>query len=207
MFATDRDLLVLEPRLFFDVAWTTQTLLNTSGAEIDASGTALSAPGAGFDSLGIGTGHVALVAGVPVEVVERTGADDLVVSRLRPSAQAPAIPASPGAGLQVSIATFAPQIGLVHAQLVRMLGVEPGDESRITNQSDLALAEALGALHLVFAGASVLIGERSREWTKAEMYRRRFDAERRRVVAQLDLDDDGAPDATRRPSAMQFLRA
>jgi len=215
MFATDRDLLVLEPRLFFDIAWTTQTLVSASGAELGPDGVTLTLAGASFDTLGIDTGHVALVQQAPLEVLSRTSATELSVSKLRPTTGSAPVPATPGSGLSLSIATFAPQIGLIHDQLLRMIGVEPGappapgvaGEADITNPGDFRLAEALGALHLIYASAALLIGDRSTEWAKARMYRERFDAERRRLVAEIDLDADGVPDATRRPSAVQFRRA
>jgi hypothetical protein len=41
---------------------------------------------------------------------------------------------------------------------------------------------------------------------RAEEYRERFAAERRRAAGLIDLDGDGKPDATRRLNAVVFVR-
>ena len=80
------------------------------------------------------------------------------------------------------------------------------DASSVINTEDLARLEALGALHLIYAGASAVAAGSPIEAEKAEWYRRRFMEERGRVVAQIDLDGDGRADAVRRPTAMRFVR-
>lgn len=218
MFATDRDLLVLEPRLFSDVSWATQTLLAAANGAIDSAGTMLTVSGASFTSLGIDEGFIALVAGVPLEVISRESATELIVSKLRATVNDSPIRTATGTNLAVFVGTFRPQIALVHEQLLRALGIAPDPpgvqddpnmptESRITNRADLALAEALGALHLIYASAAAMAGSESPQWTKALNYRDRFMAERRRLIARLDLDGDGTPEVFRRASVLQFLRA
>lgn len=215
MFATDRDLLALEPRLFHDIAWSAQKLVEAAGASINSAGDMLTLAGADFEALGVGAGFVVLAGLTPYEVIERLSATELRISRLRADVHHPLIPAAPGAGLGVLVSTFRPQIGIVHAQLLRALGIEPGAaavpgvpaEPDITNPRALALTEALGALHLVFASAAALVTFDSPLWTKARLYRERFAAERQRVAALVDLNADGEPDAARRPNVIQFLRA
>lgn len=215
MFARDRDLLVFEPRLFHDVSWSAQRLVSASGGSIDAAGTTLTLSSADFDALLIDEGHVALAGGAPYEVTARQSATALSISRPRASAADPVLPASAASNLQVDITTFAPQLRLVHDQLLRTIGIEPGaapepnlvTESSITNPSALVRAEALGALHLIYASAAALVGDDQPLWTKAQLYRNRFTLARREVVAQIDLDGDGAPDATRRANVIQFARA
>jgi hypothetical protein len=115
----------------------------------------------------------------------------------------------------VIIATFAPQIALVHAQVLRMLGIEPGapaspgsvTESSITNSASLTLVESLGALHLIYTAAAALSGPASVLGARADQYRRRFSEERRLAAATIDLNGDGLPDATRRMNVFQFTRA
>ncbi|MDX2116300.1 MAG: hypothetical protein SFZ24_11875 [Planctomycetota bacterium] len=217
MFATDRDLLVLEPRLFFDVSWTAQKLFESaSGGAVSTPGDTLTVAGAGFDALRVGAGMIALVGTAPVtplEVIARTGATTLSVSRLRAATSDEALPAPAGTGLRVVIHTFAPQIGLVHAQLLRLVGIDPDhpphdgpSASSITNPRRFALAEALGALHLIFASAAALTGESSPAWARAQMYAQRFREERSRLVAELDLDGDGLPEVTRRPNVLRVAR-
>lgn len=215
MFATDRDLLVLEPRLFFDIAWTAQKRIDATGGSIDAAGTTLTLAGVDFAAQGVGPGSVVLAAGAPLEVIARVSPTQLSVSRLREGASASAVPATPGSALKIVVQTFAPQLALVHDQVLRMLGIEPGapaapgtpTEAAITNPRSLALLEALGALHLIFAAAAALVGPDSPHWIKAQMYRQRMATERQRARAELDLDADGLPDAARRPSVLLLSRA
>lgn len=216
MFSADRDLLILEPRLFFDVAWTAQTLVNSAaGGAINAAGDVLTLTGFDLEALGVGPGAVAIVGSTPIEVVERLSPNTIRVSLLRASRDAPVIPTAPGSNLKVFIHTFAPQIAIVHGQLMRLLGIEPGAasapgrpaESDITNPDSLRHAESLGAMHLIMSAAAALVGHDSPLWTKATMYAQRFRAERARVVAEIDLDADGQPDTIRRPNVLQFTRA
>jgi hypothetical protein len=211
MFAHDRDLITLEPTLFTDVALQSQRLLVATGT---IAGTTLTLTGADAALVGVTTGHVALVAGVPVEVLSRTSAAVLEVSRPRAAPDAAPIPPAPVTAAAVTIATFAPQLALVHAQLLRMAGLEPGavpagapDESRVTNPDALRLVESLGALHLIWSAASATTGNDSAAAQRARLYAQRFTTERARVLVALDLNHDGLPDAARRLNAHQIVRA
>lgn len=214
MFATDRDLLIFEPRLFFDVAWTAQLLVSATGGSIDSAGTTLTLPSATFDALGIDVGHVVLAGSAPLEVTARLSATTLSVSRLRASTSDLVLPASTGSNLKIEIMSFAPQQGVVHDQLLRSIGIEPEatqgpgivTQSDITNPGAFVRAESFGALHLIFSSAAALVGESQPMWVKAQLYRNRFTTARRELVAQIDLDGDGQPDATRRPNVIQFIR-
>lgn len=215
MFATDRDLLALEPRLFLDVSWTAQTLVNvSSGGVINSAGDTLTLTGGNFVNLGVATGHVAIAGSIPLEVVERIDATNLAVSRLRAAASDPVIPAAAGSSLKVVIHSFRQQIAIIHAQLMRALGIEPGApsepgrpaETDITNPGALRLAEALGALHLIYTSAAALVNHDSPAWVKAQMYRERFQNERTRIVAEIDLNADGEPDTVRRANVLQLVR-
>lgn len=219
MFATDRDLLVLEPRLFHDISWSAQKLVDSaSGGVIDTAGTKLTVSSIDFAGLGVGGGSVVLLGATtptPIEVLSRLSATELSVSRLRASTSDAAVPVTPASGQKVVVHSFRPQLSLVHAQLLRMVGIEPDDaappadqpvEADITNPRAFVLAEALGALHLIFSSAAALVGSDSPLWVKATMYAERFRAERTRLQAELDLDGDGEPDAVRRPNVVQFVR-
>ena len=214
MFATDRDLLVLEPSLVRDIGWVGQRLVRGS-ADIAGTTLTMTSQDVGFDEAGVDTGGVVVAGGVVYEIAERTGADTLTISRMRASAGGDLLTPSPVNGVSVEVPTFGPQLAMVHGQVLRMLGIEPDGatgvgvvtESSITNPDALVLLEALGALHLVFAAAAALASESSPAAYKAGLYRERFAAERGRVAARVDTDGDGVADATRRPSVVQLVRA
>lgn len=210
MFATDRDLLAFEPNLFRDAAWVGQRL-SRGLASIVGNTLTFSSPEIGLDDAGIAAGHIATIGGVSYEVTERLSATAITVSRLRASLTDPILPPSPVTSIEAAIATFAPQIAITHGQILRMLGLEPvaptpPDETDILNPRDLVTLESLGALHLIFAAASGLSAPGTPLTQKAEWYRQRFAAERQRTAARLDLNNDGLPDAIRRPNIIQFIR-
>ncbi|MEX2218350.1 MAG: hypothetical protein WD749_06275, partial [Phycisphaerales bacterium] len=140
----------------------------------------------------------------------------VTVSRLRADAEADPLPPSPAAGKPVAVYTFAPQLAAAHAEVLRLLGVEPGDEapegrvaeSAITNPADLRRLECLAALRLIFEAATPAEGawRTSHEFNRAQIYQGRFEAERQRVAALLDLDGDGVADATRRLNVIHVVR-
>ncbi len=213
MFANDRDLLSLEPGIFRDVLWLGQRLVRGVGS---VSGTTLTmtTQDQGFDDAGVGAGNVVVVDGVALEVVSRESASELTVSRLRDSIVGAPVGAGSISEKVVEVSTFGPQISIVHAQVLRMLGLratgEGGDgagEGDVTNPSQLALVEALGAVHLVYAGAAAAGGSAGDLAHKAALYRERFGGERQRAAAMIDLDGDGEADATRRMNVIQFVRA
>lgn len=213
MFASDRDLIVLEPNLLRDVAWVGQRLVK-GDATISGTTLTLSNQDIEFDSAGIEAGHIVLVDGVAYEVLVRLSKLTLTVSRMRTDSGDAAIPPTPVGPVPMAIYTFAPQLALVHNQVLRLIGIEPEDpaslgrptESSITNPGTLRRLVGLGALHLIYAAASALSPAQSPQAARAAMYRSRFGAERERVAVRLDLNGDGYPDATRRPNVLQFIR-
>lgn len=208
-FAKDRDLLALEPALFRDALWASQRLAQGSAT---LSGLTLLASKPVFASVGVAPGHVVVLSGAPLEVLEMTGPASLVVSRLRADPTGPPITPLDIDDGPFTVATFLPQIALVHEQLMRSIGVDPADpeapsEGAILNPRDFRLAEALGALHLVFTGAGLHAPEDSPLRTRAQLHRERFLAERARLRARLDLDGDGRADAVRSPGSVRLVRS
>ncbi len=203
-FASDRDLLVLEPNLFRDIGWSGQRLVKGTGS---VSGTTLtmSSQDAGFDAAGVTAGHVVVVGGTSYEVLSRVSGAALTISRLRDSALGPGLPPSAATGVEATVTSFGPQIASAHRQVLRLLGIEPEDaagpgvisESAITNPGALTRLTALGALFLIMSAAAGLGGPDSGATAKAEWYRQRFADERRRVGVRVDTDGDGVADATR----------
>jgi len=82
MFASERDLLAIEPHAFTDALWAGRRV---TGGQGDVSGTTLTATSAsvGFDAAQVAAGQVVVVAGVPLEVVSVVSATQLAVSLLR----------------------------------------------------------------------------------------------------------------------------
>jgi hypothetical protein len=177
----------------------------------------LTAQDVNFQDGGVGEGDVVLVDGAPYEVLERLTATTARISRLRDDPEGAALTPSPVTGKPVLVYSFRPQLGIVHGQVLRMLGIEPGaepaegepGEGDITNPGALRQLEVLGALHLIFTAAAApgATFRDSHEFNRAQIYRERFAAERQRAAARVDLDGDGLPDATRRLNAVQFVRA
>ncbi len=213
MFARDRELLVIEPSLVRDIGWAGQKLVGGTG---DVSGTTLTmtAQDVGFDAAGVGSGFVVVVGGVVYEVIDRLSASSLTISRMRSSETAATLSPSPVTGASVEVMTFGPQIGVIHEQLLLMVGIDPqaqaanGEitQAEIVNGHELRVYEALGALHLIYAAASALVDENSSVAYKARMYRQRFANMRGLVVVKIDTDGDGQADVVRRPSVVQLVR-
>jgi hypothetical protein len=201
-FAQDRDLLALHPTLFREVSFLAQTLFR--GTVQIASGQLTLSTGSFPAS--IQPGHVAVIDDRPVEIIGITGSTSLAVSLLRAAPDGPAITPpniAPSPGL---IATFDPQIAIIHAQVLRMLALEPAQqmldplapgEAAVLNPRDLAPAEALGALHLVYSAAAAPIGAGTLLGGRATDFAERFARERWRARAIIDTDGDGRADAVR----------
>lgn len=214
MFISDRDLLLLEPNLFRDASWAGQLLVSGTG---DVSGTTLtlSTYDVDFDGARVDAGYVVLVDGTPYEVIAKLTATTATISRLREDTGDSALTPSPVTSKPVSVMTFRPQASIAHAQVLRMLGIEPADsgesgaiiDSDITNPGDLVLVESFAALHMIFAAVSSLSSPTSPLVERMEMYRQRFATERQRAAALIDTNGDGIADATRRLNVVHLTRS
>ncbi|MDP1663408.1 MAG: hypothetical protein Q8L55_15970 [Phycisphaerales bacterium] len=217
MFATDIDLLVIEPSLFAEVGWSGQRTVAAAGT---LSGTTLTLASADLVAAGVEAGCVVLMNGVPLEVVSRTSATVLSVSLVRWGRTGPAIPPVGLTSGACEVYTFRPQTALAHRVVLRLLGLSEATpvptvsgsdgtalgESAMVNSADAAMFEALVALHTIYASAGALAPAGSGLATKAEQYRRRAGAERARLSALIDTNGDGLADATRRPGVMPLIR-
>ena len=215
MFTTDRDLLILEPNLFRDVLWLSQRRVTGTGV-ISSGAVMFTTSDNRLSTAGVGPGSVVVVGATPYEVMEVTSDTDAVISLIRASASGDIVP--PGdspTDTTATISTFVPQIGIVQSQVLRMLGIEPGQattpghpgEDAITNPGSLTRFIALGALHLIYSSAGVLTPADSPLNQRADLYRLRFSRERERVTIGIDLNNDGLPDATRKLNMIQFVRS
>lgn len=129
MDALDRDLLVLESRLFREVGFASQKLVQQSGT---LSGTTLTLPGANLATRGVQAGMVALLSSgdevTTCEIVSVTGATTCAVSAVRGdragSAIAPVI--APGS-VGVVVFTFTPQLVMAREEIARLASLEEGE--------------------------------------------------------------------------------
>ncbi len=210
MFSRDRDLVVYEPGLMRDVGWAGQRRLSVLGS---VSGTQLTISSGSFVDAGIEAGHVAVFDGVTLEIVSVDSATTATVSLVRGDISGGAVPPIAASNRAVVVYDFSPQRAIVHRQVLTMLGIdavgEEGfgvDETMVTNPGALTRLEALGTLHLVYAGASAPSRGSDRYEQRAELYRQRYQRERESVVAMIDMDGDGIAEATRRPNAFVLSR-
>lgn len=215
MFATDRDLLVIEPQLFRDVGWTGQRLVKGTG---DVSGTTLTLTSQDntFAAAGVGAGHVVLVDGVAYEVIARVSATMATISRLRSDPEGAVIPPAPVSGKAVVVSTFAPQIGMAHRDILGQLGIDPdesGDgvrESDILNPGAFREVEAMGAVIMVLhgsgMGAAAVDSEASARLNRARALQDVYASTLRRIGAQIDTDGDGVADAMRHAGLSYMVR-
>jgi hypothetical protein len=210
MFASDRDLVAIEPNLFRDGGPAAQRLV-AGVCSISGTTLTLTSQDVDLEAAGVGAGYVALVDGTPYEVVARLSATTATISRLRVSVADAVLPPTPGTGKPVEVRTFRPQLALMHGQLLRMVGIDPSDpaaaltEDAILNPGALAEVEALGAVYLAYTfAAGWTAGE---AWPRGQIYLQRYEQARQLVVVQLDTDGDGLADATRRLNVMQLRRA
>jgi hypothetical protein len=192
-----------------------QRLVSGTGT-ISGTTLTLTAQDVNFQNAGVEAGHVALVDGAPYEVLARLSATTATISRLRDDPAGAALTPSPVTGKPVLVYTFRPQAAMVHAQVLRMLGIEPGaapaqgqpGESSITNPAALRQLEVLGTLHLIYTAAAAPDATwNEHAFNRVQVYRERYAAERQRAAARIDLDGDGLPDATRRLNVIQFVRS
>lgn len=212
MFATDRDLLVLEPLLFRDLAWAGQTLVSGTATVV---GSALEFDGdRALDLQGVGPGCVATVDGVSCEVVALVGATELLVSVPRAAPGDPPAAPPPAVSRPAYIATFRPQLAWAHRAVLHMAGVAPAgegapgqpEEGAIRNGEDLRRLEALVAAGLIYATVAAGGPADAPHAQRAALYARRAAAERARLRVHLDRDGDGVADEVRALGAPRMTR-
>lgn len=211
MFTQDRDLLAFEPDLFRDIIWLAQRPVR-GAATVAGDVVTFTTIDTPLDDAHVAAGDVVTVNAVPLEVIETLGPTTLRASRPRPSGSDPAIPPPAFAGAVVSeVVRFTPQRRIAHGQVLALLGLGSGapgapSAAAVTNADAIKPLEALAALHMIWSAASAPTGPDSHAGQRAEDYRQRFQRERARVVAELDLDGDGSPDVARRPNVHRLTR-
>lgn len=212
MFSLDRDLLVLEPSLFRDLAWAGQRLLD---APASISGSTLTVPGVDLAARSIGPGSVVRCEGLSLEVLAIPSTSAATVSLLRGADGDAAIVPAPAASTSALVFTFAPQRAAAHAELLAALGLapdgaEPGPGryavGSVLNPRSLARLECFLALASIFTSAAALAPATPAALERAALYRRRASAEAARAAAHIDTDGDGFADVSRRVTSGALTR-
>ncbi|MEX1017516.1 MAG: hypothetical protein WDZ31_12305 [Phycisphaeraceae bacterium] len=210
-FSTDRDLLVLEPSVFVDVPFAAQQRVRVNDGELE--GTTLSSVDADFEVVGVEAGQVVLVDRVAYEVIDRLDATTLTISRPRARLSDPLVPGDTGSEREVLVRTFAPQAALVHDALLRLLGIDPDDDSAggltedaVVSLSVVARLEALGTLERIYSGAAAIGGDNEALLVKAQHYHRRFRESVAQASVLIDIDGDGRADERRHLGLIRLSR-
>lgn len=204
-FASDRDVLALEPSVFRDIVFEPQVLVRASDGLI--AGSVLSSLSSDFEAAGVDAGSVIVIGETAREVIARLSATTLSLSQLRASVNDPVIPVPSGTGLTILVGTFLPQITESHQRVMRALGTTaPEDESAVVVDEHLRRLEAIGALQHVYAAAANEPSPDDPSWARGLWYGDRFARELRRVTLRLDADGDGVAEITRRVQPTRMVR-
>ena len=105
-----------------------------------------------------------------------------------------------------------PQRAVVHAGLLRGLGIETDDADAaltadaIVTESVMTALEALGTLAAVYALAVSVVGDNETIRAKAAHYRQQFAMRKRAARVLIDTDGDGRADVVRQPGVTTLRR-
>ncbi|MFO0857560.1 MAG: hypothetical protein U0640_09425 [Phycisphaerales bacterium] len=213
MFALDRDIAQIEPSVFRDITWVGQ-LAARGTATVNGTMLEASAVTPAFTDSGIELGHVVVVGGQSLEVIDVLSENFLEVAMLREGVEARIIPPVDIVSSPFHVMTFRPQLEWVHRQVLAMLGLAPAavndgvllPETSIKNPWEFVRVEVFGALHVIYAAAGAALAADHAINQRSAMYKQLFREERLRVVAQIDTDGDGQADVLRRMNVGQLVR-
>ncbi len=191
-YATDRDLLLLDPLVFNEFPATPQQRINVDDATV--SGTTLTSVTADFTQAQIDEGHIALLAGRPIEIVARVDANTLTASQLRNSTDDDPIAPGDTTSAELIIRTFGPQIAIAHAFLLDRLNLLATETAAVLNPEVAARLEAMQTIAHVYAWSFNQSSDATAHQQRTSMLAKRFANLTRTMVIQLDRDGDGIMD-------------
>lgn len=207
---TDVDLLTIEPAVFLDATAAATKVLSASDGAI--AGTTLTSAGSSFTTAGIDAGHVAVVAGEALEVVQRTSATTLSVSRPRPATSTSSIAPNAGSSLAFTIWTFQRLIELAERSILAALAIDPEHPTQPLETAAIlnrpAVERIIATATIARACAVAFAANPASESLKQRVSdsERELERLRQQLIVVLDLDGDGVADATRRLAAAVFIR-
>jgi hypothetical protein len=212
MFATDRDVALLDPGVFRDLAWLGQVVTRGVCNLVERNLEATAIDGS-LSRIADRSGMIVVVQGAVLEVQTTFGNSTMDVAMLRDMDGLDPLPPISVANAPFAVVTFRPQIELVHRQVLAMAGLRRAggagtelSEERVRNGPELAHLEALGTLHLIYAMAAAATPGTTHLLQRARDYREQFGRERARATVLLDSDGDGVADVVRRMGVMRLAR-
>lgn len=215
LFCCDRDLLILEPKIFGDSAWNAQRLC--AGTEGQFAGTTFTTDCAGLAAAGVQGGMVLCVyatqpsEGMGYEIVSVKGSNVLTISVPRAGADDPPIaPVVAPGPVQWQVLTFAPQIAAASATLAERLrnlsesaGIRQAD---FADSAQLRTVAACLALAGIFAASAESNDDSDARWTKSCSYMSQYRSALLNLRLSCDVDGDGLAEETRTLANVRLRR-
>lgn len=214
MLTTDRDLLVIDPALLRTISWLGQRL-STGVCSISATTLTASSQDTDFVAANIQPGHILTFDDLSCEVVARTSATTLTISRVRAQPTDAPLPLGTHTDRAYAIYSFAPQRAAAEAEILASLGLTPSatspppgtlTEAHITNPRNIIRPIALLTLRHLADAASLTLPSTASIARAATTYMLLFERAARFIFAHLDTNADGLPDLTRTPSKHHLVR-
>lgn len=198
MLCTDRDLLAFEPNVFVDVPIASQELLRAEDGAID--GSTLSSPTSDFAALGVETGHVVVVNGLSLEVIDRPDPQTVTVSLPRSDAGGPVQTPPLSGTIEFAVRTFRPQAVVAHQHIRRALDLAEGDYNPASDQAvllDTAVGrrlEVLATLAEIYRAAQAPLNADPIFASRQRHYEQALARALAESAIAVDLDGDGVAD-------------
>lgn len=207
---TNLDLMRMEPNLFTDAGGSGLTLLAAGDASV--TGDTVTSAGSDFTAAGVGTDHVAVLDGEPVEILAVNDATSMDVSRRRLDATAPTLRPAPGTGLALTVVTFELLIERHEAWALGALAIDPAHPTQpiavgqVLNPDELRRLIGLNVIAKAFARAAALDPANPSLEAMSALYAGLAAESAARTSVRIDLDGDGEADAVRRVDTPVMVR-
>jgi hypothetical protein len=214
MFCTDTDLLYWEPNIFRDAAFASQLMLAGTG---DLAGINFNLDTGNLTTAQVAPNHVIVLTGAiagSYPIISIQSATLLTLSVMHDSLfpeSGPTAPAPVGTAVDLAYAirTFYPQRKVVSDLLSRAAGVGPDTDlegAAIVNAAALRRPCVLGALQMIYNALAAPADAPTEHQIRAELYQRLYRRALDQVKVEIDANNDGKPDLTRRLTILEPRR-